>query len=113
MEDGVLRFQAGANSYVYGQGKFERPQAEEIKLPRVFYGPDAKVVWITTNDGYYAVDGQQSKFYQKDQLPFDPRNATAAESVDLDGDLWFLVPFSIRDYRLCVFRHGHLKPSSV
>ena len=113
MADGALRFQSGADSYVYSQGKFERHQAEEIRLPRVFYAPDS-TVWITTNDGYYAVDEKQSKFYQKDvQLPFDRRKASATDFAEIDDGLWFMVPLSPQRYRLCVFRNGNLKTSSV
>jgi signal transduction histidine kinase/ligand-binding sensor domain-containing protein len=111
--DGALRFQSGDEAYVYSQGKFERRQREEIKLPRVFHSPDS-TVWITTNDGYWAVDRKQSKFYPKDvPLPFDPRKATAAEFAEIDGGLWFLVPLAPPDTQLCVFRNGNLKTSSV
>jgi signal transduction histidine kinase/ligand-binding sensor domain-containing protein len=113
--DGVPRFLSGTDSYAYSQGKFERRQADEIKLPRVFYSPDLKSAWITTSDGFYAFDGKQSKFYQKDaQLPLDPRRAPVGGYLEVDGDLWFLVPFpGAGGMRLCVFRNGHLQASSV
>jgi signal transduction histidine kinase/ligand-binding sensor domain-containing protein len=112
MEEGGPQFRSGNEVYLYSGGKFERRQADEIKLPRVFYA--SNLVWITTNDGYYAVNEKQSRFYKKNvPLPFDPRTATRAEHAEIDGALWFLVPFSPQDHRLSVFRDGQLTVSSV
>lgn len=114
MEAGGLRFLSGDDVYVYSQGRFERRHAEQIKLPRVSYDPDSRLVWINTTHGYYAVNEKQSKSYQKDDpLPVDPRKVNVAESVEVDGGLWFLVPLSPQRYQLSVFRNGNLTISSV
>lgn len=114
IEDGGIRFRAGDDVYVYRDGKFDLLKAEPIKLPKVFYDLDTKLVWITTNEGYYAVNERQSKFYQKDaELPLNRRRVTTVEFVEIDGALWFLLPISVHDHRLSVFRDGHLKTSSV
>jgi signal transduction histidine kinase/ligand-binding sensor domain-containing protein len=114
MEETGLRFRSGGDEYVFNQGKFERRPAEQIQLPRVSYDSDSRLVWLNTNDGYYAVNESQSKFYQKNAaLPLDRRKLSAVESAEVDGGLWFLVPVSLQNYRLCVFRNGQLKSSSV
>jgi len=112
-EDG-LRFRSGNDVYAYSQGKFERRAAEQIRLPKVSYDYDSRQVWINTNDGYYAANEKQSKFFKNDaELPLDRGKLTASEFAEIDGGLWFLVPISPRDNRLCVFRNGHLTTSSV
>ncbi len=112
MEDSGPRFWSGNDVYLYSQGKFELRQAESIKPPKVFFALDS--VWVTTSDGYYAINKKQSTFHKKDaQLPFDPRKVTQGEFVEIDGGLWFLVPFPPQGYRLSVFRNGQLTISSV
>ena len=112
MEESGPRFWSGNDVYAYDQGKFELRQAESIQPPRVFSALDS--MWVTTGDGYYGINQKQSTFYKKDaQLPFDPRKATLAESAEIDGGLWFLVPLGLQDYRLCVFRNGQFTISSV
>ena len=114
LDEGGPRFRFGDDEYVYNQGEFERRPAGQRKLPRVFQAGDSKIVWISTNDGYYSANDKESTFYPKDgRLPVDPRRVTGLEAVEIDGDVWFLFPFSAQDYRLCVFRDGRLQTSSV
>ena len=106
------RFWSGNEVCVYNQGKFERRQAQSIEPPKVFHTTDS--VWVTTSDGYYVFNKKQSKFFRSDaSLPLDPRKATLGEFAEIDGGLWFLVPFALQDYRLCVFRNGLFTISSV
>jgi signal transduction histidine kinase/ligand-binding sensor domain-containing protein len=111
---GGLRFRSANDDYVYSQGKFERRPEEQIQLPRVSYDLNLRLVWINTNDGYYAVNDRESKFFSKDaELPLDRQKANAVEFAEVDGGLWFLFPISVQDNRLCVFRNGQLTTSSV
>jgi len=113
-EDGGPRFRFGEEGYVYNQTKFERRSAWQAQLPRVFRAGDSSVVWINTNEGYYGVNEKESTFSPKDgPLPFDPRKATGLQTVEIDGAIWFLFPFTDLDYRLCVFRNGRMQVSSV
>ena len=114
LDEGGPRFRFGDDEYVYNQGKFERRPAAQRKLPRVFREGDSKVVWISTNDGYYATTDKESTFYQEQsRLPVDPRRVTELDAVEIDGGIWFLFAFSVYDNRLCVFRNGRLQTSSV
>jgi len=113
-EDGGPRFRFGEDGYVYNQTKFERRSAWQAPLPRVFRAGNSSVVWINTNEGYYGVNEKESTFSQKDgPLPLDPRKATGLQTVEIDGGIWFLFPFTDLDYRLCVFRNGRMQVSSV
>ena len=114
MEDEGPLFRSGGDEYVFRQGRFERRTPEQIKLPKVFNALDPLLVWVTANDGYYAINEKQSTFYKKDApLPFDPRKATAAEFAEIDGNLWFLLPTLHQPSVLSVFRNGQLTASSV
>ena len=114
MEEGGPRFPFGDDAYVYNQGKFERRSGVQSKLPRVFQAGDPKVWWVNTNEGYYAVNDKESTFYPKDgRLPLDPRKATVVAAVEIDGGVWFVLPFSAQGFRLCVFRNGRVQASSV
>lgn len=114
IEDDDLHFPSGPDTYVYKHGKFERRPSQRVKPPKAFYDSNAGQVWISTNDGYYVLKGNQSKFYAKDiAQPWDRGKLKPADSVEIDGGLWLLVPFSPKDYRLSFFRNGNLKTSSV